>query len=354
MDHEFQEHRRTFQWACNLCPGTRHFPSVQLFEDHLTKYHLEEISTRQISELVLASRYSIPRGAETEICPFCEMHTGTTRNKFRAHLGKHLLQISLACISGTDQVHEEDTSEDDSEDGGKDREGQDGPVTYSSLLKDLSTELLEWPERENKYFLPVDQFKRLITVDSIATELRESGKKLDSEDVYQQTAQLIFERYSKLFVILLLIDRLNCIYDFIDAETDDSHLPFQKMGHGFFSKQNPDLQIQCTKDWSWAAIREFSSRQWSLNAPIFEKDGHYVLDNNDIMPFTMDASRGSTTMPHGAFGEVNDIVIHRAHQFLRTPGDAKVSDSHFNHSQILTDVKTGVRTLRNQKTLLPR
>lgn len=199
--------------------------------------------------------------------------------------------------------------------------------TYSTLSKDVSNELLEWPEGGNKYFLPVDQFQRLVTVESISTELQGNERVLPHGYSYLSMAQIIFERFSKLFVILLLCDKVDSIYDFFNEGLDDSHLPFEKKDYKLFSKKHPSVQVQCTKNWFREVIRQFAWFQWSLNAPIFEKHRHYVLDKNDIMPFTMDASGDpNTTMPHGGFGEVSAVVIHSAHQSLRVPDAVEVRD----------------------------
>jgi len=117
MKHEFQNHRVTAQWSCNLCAET--FESDDLFQGHLHSLHFQDVAPSQIDEVMSASKRIIPRDGTAENCPFCLTIPAINQKAFASHVGKHLQEISLAALPNLDESGEEGSS-DDSDDGDDD------------------------------------------------------------------------------------------------------------------------------------------------------------------------------------------------------------------------------------------
>jgi hypothetical protein len=205
----------------------------------------------------------------------------------------------------------------------------------SSLEDALSEARLEWPEGEIRYFLPADAIVALITVESIAEELRLRNAKLPAGQSYHLLATRIARFAPKLFCILVLLRKACCIIEFLEENLDDSDLPFNRDGKtrrsGNFrlcSNLHENQPIKSMSRWPSNWIKDFSREQWSVITPTFKRSDtiqHYNFHNNSVFPYTRDEERNEDQVKEGGFGRVWEIEIHPAyHSFYTNPENSEV------------------------------
>ncbi|KAJ9300049.1 hypothetical protein DTO271G3_2166 [Paecilomyces variotii] len=96
-DHEFNEHFTRVQWRCFTCQNTT--STQQRFVDHLIQNHDPSLAGHRLTaaiaeaeEIVLKSEFS------DHSCALCCQAGWPTRKAYATHVGKHLEEISLACL----------------------------------------------------------------------------------------------------------------------------------------------------------------------------------------------------------------------------------------------------------------
>ncbi|KAJ5726601.1 uncharacterized protein N7483_007958 [Penicillium malachiteum] len=106
-DHEFNEHFTLRRWRCFTCSTMLGTP--ELFVEHLAQVHDKELpdhhltaATSEAQETVLAPEF------EAYKCGLCLQDGFQTKKKYSTHVGRHLEEISLACLPRD----EEDSSDD--------------------------------------------------------------------------------------------------------------------------------------------------------------------------------------------------------------------------------------------------
>lgn len=194
----------------------------------------------------------------------------------------------------------------------------------SPLEELLISARYEWPEGEGRYFLPADAMEKFITIESIETELERSHASLLPSHTRHQVAVKILSVASRLFCILVLVQKAHFVCDFLRGDIDDNDLPFgrddkarKRRRPGNFrlcSKLLPNKPLECMSQWRSKWIKDFSREQWSVMTPHFRNGSsvqHYVFDDNSVFPFTRDEERND--VKEGGFGTVWEIEIHPAH-----------------------------------------
>jgi hypothetical protein len=190
---------------------------------------------------------------------------------------------------------------------------------------------VEWPEHENRYFVPIDRLKELITYGSILEEFERCKLKFPSNQAKKKTANRILSSCWRLFAILVYVGRAKFICDFLDEGLDDSDLPFERYqknsDNGRFklcsSKLRHKRPIHCMKEWDRLSVEALARDQWCMQAPVFEKavdeNGRFVVkhqnfDNSCVLPFIKDMEHQQAVT--GGFSSVWEVKIHHAHQNL--------------------------------------
>ncbi|KAH8651811.1 kinase-like domain-containing protein [Tricladium varicosporioides] len=207
-----------------------------------------------------------------------------------------------------------------------------GPRTLETLQDQLLNAQIEWPEGENKYFIPVDAIRKLVTVHSILVELRRFETDISEPGRLVRLSGFILATAPRLFAILVYIGETRSVWKFLKDGLDDTDLPLIRSAKS--SQEEPSNQFTlCTstypnrsiasmETWSKKQIIAFDRDQWVMLAPVFKapKEGkklrHYNLDKNQVMPFIEDLEL--TNQAAGGFGSVWGVRIHPAHQFLYT------------------------------------
>jgi hypothetical protein len=116
----------------------------------------------------------------------------------------------------------------------------------------------------------------------------------------------------KVFTILLLVGRLECILSFIE---DDQMQP-----NALDQKLPLSLQTLLTLLDDEVAAAQFYRQQWTFTAPVFNRSSlPRILEKKTIMPFMDSKPAGE-----GGFGEVHQVVIDPSHHSFAHPGHHQV------------------------------
>lgn len=112
--HELEAHFSDKSFRCRDChESSVIFTDQESFLDHLSRIHGREALTHvHALGMAQAATQSIPRSFTHQECPLCAQTDWKSQREYFTHLGKHLEQISLAALP-----HEDDESEDDSDQG---------------------------------------------------------------------------------------------------------------------------------------------------------------------------------------------------------------------------------------------
>lgn len=107
-DHEFNAHFTLMRWRCFTCGIALNTP--ELFVEHLAQVHGSVLTGQCVTAATSEARETIlTPGFENNKCPLCLQDGWQTKKGYSTHLGRHLEEISLACLPR----NEEDSSGDD-------------------------------------------------------------------------------------------------------------------------------------------------------------------------------------------------------------------------------------------------
>ncbi|RSL93552.1 hypothetical protein CEP52_013205 [Fusarium oligoseptatum] len=151
------------------------------------------------------------------------------------------------------------------------------------------------------------------------------------------------ESYLKIFAILVLIERVSSIGDFIKEGVDDSALPLRRVEvkstrvPKFELRPRPQdsSRLACFKRWNQVQLMQFDDWQWTVMAPFFSRavDGkvmRYRFPDSTILPFSKEKRQPGDPFEEqefeGGFGKVSKVYIHPEHHNFY---DGKSNDSAF-------------------------
>ncbi len=196
-------------------------------------------------------------------------------------------------------------------------------------------------EREGKRFLPIDKLEQHLTRKAIREELERQGSDASLVDKIweagpSQTSALTTRR--KIFAILVLVDQVPAIIDFINETLYDSDLPFifregageREGSYDVYRKvkqrdgePDKEIELQFFQKWKDVTLESFDQNQWQLLAPFFSlvskdnmKVSHYNLGSHIVLPFIEDNIVDEPPAQHGGSADVRRVKIHKAHQNL--------------------------------------
>ncbi|KAI1458155.1 kinase-like protein [Annulohypoxylon moriforme] len=149
--------------------------------------------------------------------------------------------------------------------------------------------------------------------------------------------------FFRIFAILVLCEKPGCIGKFIKLGIDDSYLPLPKVErkrdgitviplqhkhNRKLSEHQLELLFQDRNIWTRNYLESFNKYQWWAIAPFFSRPEriipHYVLEANDILPFTEKTNKVELDMQsmdqdvkdlvlQGGFGDVFIVKLHPSH-----------------------------------------
>ncbi|TVY23262.1 Serine/threonine-protein kinase, partial [Lachnellula hyalina] len=219
--------------------------------------------------------------------------------------------------------------------------------TYQNLGRKIrfAQQISSW-EGEGKKFLPFDKLEQHTTRKAIHEELEQQGSDASLvNEIWEagqfRTSSLTTRR--RIFAILVLLDQVPAIIDFIRENIYDRDLPFvfqegtgeREGSYNVYRKVkqrngDPDMEIelQFFQKWKDVTLEAFHQNQWQLLAPFFSlaskdstKVSHYNLDSHIVLPFVEDHIVDEPPAQYGGSAEVRRVKIHRAHQDLYMTGD---------------------------------
>lgn len=110
-DHEFNEHFALLQWRCFTCTVVSSTPGH--FAQHLVQAHGIQLTGNRLAAAISEARESIlTTDFKDYKCSLCSQNGWQSRNSYATHVGRHLEEISLACLPRAGR----DGSEDDTTD----------------------------------------------------------------------------------------------------------------------------------------------------------------------------------------------------------------------------------------------
>jgi hypothetical protein len=227
-----------------------------------------------------------------------------------------------------------------------------------TLRDDLCDARIEWPRNNNKYFIAVEDLRRLITVDSISAELARCNAEFGNHERGQKIMEKISQVAWKLFAILVYVGQSHRIIDFLDENIDDTDLPFVRseetstsVKFKLCSKKSPRQPIKCMLLWNQRLVNDFGRDQWCMLAPIFEYTDeieHYELDDNCVLPWI---ERSGRAINEGGYSTVWKVVIHPAHQRTKGCVKPKVKCPIFLKIQLLTIISYRPTSLLSKNSI---
>ncbi|KAG6366218.1 hypothetical protein INS49_000394 [Diaporthe citri] len=161
-----------------------------------------------------------------------------------------------------------------------------------------------------KDFLPAGALKEVITPEVVRSALQ--GSQADVQ--LCEYAEKICGSYRKIFAILVLVDMVHRIPDFMRCDLDDTCLPMPDTGmRNGEALPTPLLEDEAwmtvTRTWRRRDIDQFKTYQWRVLAPAFTaQDPEYRLCPSHVLPFVE-----SHEQAEGAFGTVYRVRIHPDH-----------------------------------------
>ncbi|KAL9105840.1 MAG: hypothetical protein Q9227_009048 [Pyrenula ochraceoflavens] len=195
---------------------------------------------------------------------------------------------------------------------------------------------------ERKGFFPRNQLDRLVSHECVVEELRRCFKTFLTADTIRKKAQEICgtPSFKKIFVILVLTEKIETILKFLQEGVNDEDLPLIKVRRRNKSLQmfdlgrdsKPMVRLECFDDWSSLAIRKFEEWQWTTLAPYFPRCGrkevqHLSLQDQVVLPFIQDDQQkvdfnGGLEFG-GGFSQVRKVNIHPEHHDFYKDSDCE-------------------------------
>ena len=141
------------------------------------------------------------------------------------------------------------------------------------------------------------------------------------------------QTFLRTFALLVLVERVGDIGEFIKEEVSDQKLPVRRhsaMGRGkiiLCHKDNPDQFLKCFQNWKHFEREVFESKQWRFLIPYFDLDTddrakHQNLDSETILPWCKKDDRShSSSQPsgqEGGFAFVSRVKIDPSSHGFRT------------------------------------
>ncbi|KAJ6032529.1 hypothetical protein N7540_003261 [Penicillium herquei] len=106
-DHEFNEHFTLPQWRCFTCSIT--LGSPELYVEHLTQVHDFVLPDHYLTAVISEARETVLTPEfETFRCVLCLQDGLQTKKKYSTHVGRHLEEISLACLPRDEEESTDD------------------------------------------------------------------------------------------------------------------------------------------------------------------------------------------------------------------------------------------------------
>jgi hypothetical protein len=196
-------------------------------------------------------------------------------------------------------------------------------------------------EGQIKKFISKAKLRHVITVDAVTRELTRTSTLFDpplspeqiksyaktvcveKEEVQRGKAKIT--SFRKIFALLVLVEAVPSIVDFVEGPVTDQDLPLTRVKSketDKFYRKGDQTQVppRCFKGWSPLKLENFQSYQWWLLATFFsppDDDGvvkNYKLQDEHILPFVIpENTLGHPIDKTGGYGKVIMVQIPSDH-----------------------------------------
>ncbi|KAI1777250.1 kinase-like protein [Hypoxylon cercidicola] len=220
------------------------------------------------------------------------------------------------------------------------------PSLYETLLEAKTS----YSSNTNKRFIPLDKLELAGNRELVERTLKEEGILPDEVSILSD--KICYDQstngknsFFRIFAILVLCEKVECIRKFVDQGIDDACLPLPTMERSqgginmLLHKHGPKVDpkklkqlFQDRKEWTQGLLNNFNTYQWWVIAPFFDRNDntipHYILEADDVLPFTekknhldnmvesMDAEVKEAILG-GGFSDVFIVKIHQSHYSFR-------------------------------------
>ncbi|GAB1315705.1 Kinase-like domain-containing protein [Madurella fahalii] len=208
----------------------------------------------------------------------------------------------------------------------------------------------------NKDFIPIKEIERIVSRENVQEVLVQEIPRLSRPESEEELDRLVQEICGgdrlrrRIFALLLLGERSECIECFIDCGVDDTDLPFvgvkpgldtskpaegyPKSGYWVYSRKDRNRKLKCFDEWKRHQIEWLLNQQHAVAPPFFDfspgKLFLYNLPEGTVLPFIK-----YNRADEGGYSSVFKVLIHPAHHNF--PGQGGANSQYF-----------AVKTLRNQ------
>lgn len=203
--------------------------------------------------------------------------------------------------------------------------------TIKRIQKELRSSSRLSPHKSLKRFIPYDKLRAILTKDRVRSILLQTSTyETASPREIDETAETITvtsqindhsTSYIRIFGILVLMNKVKYIKDFLKESIADADLPLRyspndPWGSNLVMKNSDsdnESPLRCFEEWDPEHMDRFLEKQEKLTSPRLRMRGDHLclhrLRNNIILPFIECDNK-----PHvGGFGTVCKVKIHPAH-----------------------------------------
>lgn len=179
-------------------------------------------------------------------------------------------------------------------------------------------------------FMPICEIEKILSREAVQEVLKQEIGRLSGVEATAELEKLTQDicgvpSRRRLFALLLLGERAECIPCFVECDIDDTDLPFSAASNtselpDVYPRSNGKVQgrLKCVKNWKTSEVEWLLDRQHVVASPFFDlAPGNlflYTLPNDTILPFIESEVAGE-----GGYANIWKVLIHPAHHNFQSP-----------------------------------
>jgi len=176
------------------------------------------------------------------------------------------------------------------------------------------------------HFIPISEIERVLSREAVQEVLEQKIHGLSGDESTAKLEKLTQDicgvpSRRRIFALLLLGDRAECIQCFVNCSIDDTHLPFfatsdltEVHPRGDARREN---RLECFEAWKPSEVEWLLTWQHAVASPFFDLSPGtlflYILPEDTILPFVESEVAGQ-----GGYANVWKVLIHPAHHNFRS------------------------------------
>lgn len=183
----------------------------------------------------------------------------------------------------------------------------------------------EWGVRE---FIPDQVIRSIINESAVQDQLQQGWPSQLSDEQQQTYLSEIFGPQTprlKIFAILVLLEKVSTLADFIAAGISDHDLPLTVLDRSGTSLRTmktvsqPATELKFTQPWAVFYLKSFMRVQQAFLSPVFRMSTtpgivkHYVLSDEQILPFVKISTNDIVRVSKGRSNHSQDVSLVKIH-----------------------------------------